>query len=383
MIRRLPGYAFRSSPPLMRAEAWQELLEERVGNVYLGLYENDQPVACTAYVPMTQHVRGQILRMGGVYDVVTHPAARRKGYARCMMNEIFALMRNDGCPVTSLYPFRESFYERLGYVSFLQPRWAKLKPANLGGMLKKHLAGQVELCLLSECFDRYHKFLKEYQRERHGMGLFLNRPIVPGKRRDFWVAFAVLDGQDKGAMLYFLKGERELEFDLRALRFYYLDVRARYLLLDWIARHVDQARSAELLIPPYEKPETWLADLEITTTSEFFNGSGRVLDITGMAGNLVGPGSISVRIVDPDCPWNEGVWRFVGEDGLLQVSWVEGKEDLPSLETLSIQALSALVYGTHDPLDFAFRGWGDPSPELVQKMKVMFPPEQPYLHEFF
>lgn len=50
---------------------------------------------------------------------------------------------------------------------------------------------------------------------------------------------------------------------------------------------------------------------------------------------------------------------------------------------LSIQALAALIYGTHDSGDFAIRGWGNPSPQEQEAMRTMFPPMVPYLHEFF
>jgi len=50
---------------------------------------------------------------------------------------------------------------------------------------------------------------------------------------------------------------------------------------------------------------------------------------------------------------------------------------------LTIQGLSALVYGVSDPEDFALRGWGDPSPALIDTLRMIFPPRLPYLHEFY
>jgi hypothetical protein len=50
---------------------------------------------------------------------------------------------------------------------------------------------------------------------------------------------------------------------------------------------------------------------------------------------------------------------------------------------LSIQALTALVYGTHDPDDFAIRGWGNLSPAVQAIMRAMFHPMTSYLHEYF
>jgi hypothetical protein len=82
----------------------------------------------------------------------------------------------------------------------------------------------------------------------------------------------------------------------------------------------------------------------------------------------------------PTLPWNEGTWRFESVDGLLDVQQAaEAAADC----TLHVQALAALAYGTHDPGDFAVRGWGDPSPEVQTTLRAMFPRMLPHLHELF
>jgi hypothetical protein len=50
---------------------------------------------------------------------------------------------------------------------------------------------------------------------------------------------------------------------------------------------------------------------------------------------------------------------------------------------LSIQGLSAMVYGTHNLGDFAYRGWGNPSAALQNTLQEMFPLQPPYLDEMF
>ncbi len=91
-----------------------------------------------------------------------------------------------------------------------------------------------------------------------------------------------------------------------------------------------------------------------------------------------GLGGFSARLTDPLCPWNEGLWRFETHNGALQVSPAEHAD-----RDLTIQALSALLFGTHDPQDFSLRGWGSPSLELQIVMRAMFPAMMPYLHENF
>jgi hypothetical protein len=217
------------------------------------------------------------------------------------------------------------------------------------------------------------------QARTHGMAVFL-----PGEKEQVkkdnrsWLVLAKVDGEVVGVMLYALEGDEIANFTLRGFRFYYDTSRARYLLLQWIARHVDQASTVKLWLPPFERPATWMADLQISVEAPARGAMGRVVDVSGIDGIETGPGRFTAEVSDPLCPWNEGVWRFESVDGRLQVSPAERADC-----HLTIHGLSALIYGTNDPADFAVRGWGDPSSQLQAMMRTMFPTRLPYLHEAF
>ena len=55
------------------------------------------------------------------------------------------------------------------------------------------------------------------------------------------------------------------------------------MLLQWIARHTDQAASAAILLPPFERPETWLADIRVKSET-YHTPLGRVLEVQKSAG---------------------------------------------------------------------------------------------------
>jgi predicted acetyltransferase len=374
----LPAYALRSSPPMGDKAARQETLKQREGVIYFALFEDNIPVACVSSTPLTQQVRGAMFGIGGIFDVATHPAARHKGYSRRVLARLMAAIREDGRPLSCLYPFRESFYERLGYATFPLPRTAILTPLTLLPLLKRNLGGQVELVLSGDGFDTYRDYSRKLRQHIHGMALFDKVPKATVQRNNFWLALAKVNDELVGLMMYDLRGERETEYNLRALRFYYHTSQGKYLLLEWIARHADQANQVEMWLPPFEQPETWLADIQVTTESAIRAPMGRVLDVAKIGGMQIGPGCFSARLTDPLCPWNEGMWQLESVDGVLQVSAAD-----KAACSLSIQALSALIYGTHDPDDFAIRGWGNPSPEVQEIMRTMFPPMLPYLHEYF
>jgi predicted acetyltransferase len=118
--------------------------------------------------------------------------------------------------------------------------------------------------------------------------------------------------------------------------------------------------------------------MEVKIESQIRAPMGRVLHVAEIGGIETGQGSFSASIKDPICPFNEGNWKFETRAGVLQVS----KAGEANCE-LSIQGLTALAFGTHDPQDFSLRGWGDPSPEIQEVMRIMFPARRPFLHEGF
>lgn len=373
----LSSYAFRPSPPVISTEDNLKTIEERKNVVYFALYEDGQSVSTVAATPMAQNVRGKLFPMSGIFDVITHPAARRKGYSRQTMQAILKAEREAGKIVTCLYPFRESFYERMGYVSFPQPMVLKFNTADLAPLLKKDLPGKVEFGLATENFEAYLDYMHACRERTHGLGMF-DHPTPPPPGRDSWIAQAKVDGQTVGVMVYRITGEQVTKFRFFAPRFYTHKVEGRYLLLNWIARHIDQASHAEIWLPAYETPNLWFPDMNAEFERAWIPGMGRVLDIEQINGLQTGPGGFSARVSDPLCPWNEGIWQFETVDGFLQVS-PAAKADCD----LSIQGLSALVYGTHAPEVFTIRGWGEVPEQIQGHMRTLFPAKEPHLHEMF
>jgi len=374
----LDNYAFRPTPPFPNREEWEGRMKTRSGARYFALFEDEAAVAIAACPRLTQNVRGKIFEMGGFADVSTHPQVRRKGYSRRLIRHAFEQFKNEGRVFSSLYPFRESFYERLGYVTFPQSRQAIFKPADLYPLFDKELGGAAELSLAGEAYEAYYDYVLKMQPRVHGMGVFEDPQKEAAQENRSWVLQAKADGERVGVMVYTLKGEELMNFTLQAVRFYYQTSLGKYLMLEWLARHVDQASEIRLWLPAFEQPNTWLADIRPKMEPVFVAAMGRVLDISGIGGMEVGPGSFTARLSDPDCPWNEGLWKFEGHGGTLEISPARRADC-----RLTIQGLSALVYGVNDPADFTIRGWGDPSPELVATLRAMFPPRLPYLHEYY
>lgn len=375
----LTTYAFSPSPPLRDKTEFMAAAQLRRGAMAVAAFEDDHPVAVVGATAMTQNLRGRLFGASAIWGVASDPAVRRQGYVRRTLAQMLALTRDTGQPLSGLYPFRESFYERLGYVIFPRPHLAKLLPAALVPLLRHDFDGQVERRTIADGYDSFRDFAIKQRARTHGMAVFdLAEKEDAMRRNDLWVALAKIGDEVVGAMTYNLRHEGGSGMTLKAYRFYYDTSQGRYLLLQWIARHTDQAGQAEIRLAPTEQPETWWPDLRLTVESLGGAPMARVVDVAALNGMPVGEGAFTARVTDTLCPWNQGAWRFVAIDGKLEVSRASDADD-----ELAIQGLTGLVFGTHDPADFAIRGWGTPSIETQAIMRAVFPPMTPYMHETF
>ncbi|HEX5496288.1 MAG TPA: GNAT family N-acetyltransferase [Mycobacteriales bacterium] len=381
-VRPLRAYAFMPSPLADDLDEQRRAIRYHGDTWSLVGFEHGRAVCAASALAMTQNVRGRVVPMAAIAGVATHPEARRRGWAHQVLRRLLAERAEAGDVVSCLYPFRESFYERLGFAGMAQVRAVTVRPDRLGPLLRRDLAGTVRLSPIRDGFEAYRDLLARVQPGAHGMALrdASSAPRIRD-RNEVWVALAEDGGGSVvAAMTYRITGEGG---QLRAGDLVSLTATGRYLLLHWVARHVDQVGTARLLVAPTERPETWQSDLDpIVTTRDdgVHTPMGRVLSIPALSGTAAGDGEFTARVTDPDCPGNTGEYRFTGAGGVLSV------EPVPAGTAgweLPVQGLSALVYTGFDPVDLPFRGWGEPPVSVHQAVRAVFPPALPYLHEEF
>jgi predicted acetyltransferase len=377
-FRFLSSYAFTPTPPLPDEEKFAEDFRSRDGATFFAVFEGDQPqAAACSTTPLRQNLHGVDFLMGGVADVCTHPAARRKGYVRGLMHRLYQQFKEKGMAVSCLYPFKEAFYQRLGYVTSPQAKKIQFGPECLKPILKLQVPGKVDLLPFKDNFPIYRQYLEKYQAKTHGMAVFSIPQSKAAESRETWLAVARQGDDIVGLMQYKLKGQM-MKQELVAFDFLFDSPTGKYLLLDWIARHLDQVTTVKLVLQPGLDGETLFTDIRPEMERYFVAPMGRVIDIKALAGLPVGEGVLTISLVDPDCPWNEGQWRLQGANGQLAVEQ-SIKPGIP----LSIQGLTALVYGVYDPAEFPLRGWGNPDDRACETMRRMFPPAIPFIHAMY
>lgn len=375
-------YAFYASPasgPVRDVlERNQRFLED---DRTLVAEEDSVPLASATGIPMRQNVRGSVYPMAGVANVATLPQARRRGYARALVTGLLDRMRDSGHAVSTLYPFRPSFYERLGFTGLPATRTVTFPLEALAGLLRADLPGEVTLTSAADGYAAYQALSERVLSQRHGFA------VLPGARAvrlrdsgDRWIAVARAGGEPVAALAYRISGYGGV---LTAADLLAVSPLGRALLLQFLARHIGQVTQAEIWVSPDELPELWATDLAAVTRAEIsFPGApapmARVLSLPSLAGLRAGPQAVTVEVAGDR--YLAGRYLLDGRSGALEVT---GAGAGPAEATLTAAGLSALVYGVLDPEDVAVRGLGDLGADPAAKLRTLFPRQVPYLSARF
>ena len=376
-------YAFQASPAPDHSLDQSRIDQTKYFKDFVTLIveAHGEPVADASAIPMRQNVRGAVYPMAGIAGVATLPQARRRGYASSLVTELLGIMRDSGHVVSALYPFRQSFYARFGFVGLPKSRSVTFPVSNLTGLLTADLPGEVHWGLPAEHYEEFKAFASELLSSRHGFALSPDSRMVQLRDSgDRWLAIARVKGTVVGAATYRITGFGE---DLIADDLLVSGPLGRALLLRFFAAHAEQVTRVRAMVPAGELPELWATDFasETIATTSFPTSPApmaRVLSLTDMTGIPVGTGHTDIEVTDD--PFIAGTYSLDGTAGLLEVR----RTSASAVDaTLTAAGLSGLVYGVLDPGEITIRGLGRMTDDIAQNLRLMFPARLPYLYTAF
>lgn len=375
------AYAFTPSPSADVRERMAESQPFYAGDITLVAEDDGAAVASASAVPMRQNVRGVVYPMAGIAGVATLPQARRRGYASTLVTELLGTMRDSGHPVSTLYPFRPSFYERHGFVGLPQAKTAVFPLSSVAWLRSASLAGDVRWGAIEEQYDAYRRLIERLLAGQHGFALLPDTRMERFRlSEDRWLATAWAGDTVLGAVTYQISGYGG---DLMAGDLLTASPLGRALLLQFFGGHAGQVSKVSVVVPPGEAPELWGTDFAVEISSNVaFPSSlapmGRVLSVEGLAGLPVGAARVAIEVIDD--PFIAGHYELDGSSGVLDARRATG---LVPDATLTVAGLSGLVYGVLDPDELPIRGFGQMSREAAQRLRTLFPRALPYLHAHF
>ncbi|HEY0700840.1 MAG TPA: GNAT family N-acetyltransferase, partial [Micromonospora sp.] len=200
----LRWYAFEPSPPEPgRVAESERFVRYTAADHTLVAEEGDQVLAVATGISMRQNLRGTVHPMAGVAGVASHPLARRRGHVRALLNRLLGEMRDSGHPLSALYPFRPSFYQRFGYVGLPAERTASFAPADLRPFLDADLDGELHWERIGTGHEAFRTFTGQLLARRHGFAVHpAHRATLPGDLDQSWLVTARVAGAVVAATRY-------------------------------------------------------------------------------------------------------------------------------------------------------------------------------------
>jgi predicted acetyltransferase len=361
-------------------EARPEDLEFMDPDETLGLFENGELQSSLSVLNLQQSIRGVLKGMGGISMVGSYPEARHKGYVKALMQAAFSEMREKGLAVSMLEPFRESFYARFGYVPANGAFRLKAPLASLRSSSDANLGREwnFERVRGVQAKGTFLEFITEFGPSHyHGFAI---RPTMPDaewnrRNKDTLVVFVKRRGKVEAVARYRIKGY--MHFDqggsLEVIEMHWRSLEAQDALFSFFAKHKDQVPDIRLRLPLDTAFHYWFTDLPNFIELQTWNPwMVRVVDAEKAVAGLPAaqPGQITFKLVDPLCKWNNGTFTLESDRRQLKMNRTQTAPDT----TMTIEGLSALVYGTHSVEALEQAGWIKPmTPAMNAKLSQWFP----------
>lgn len=320
-------------------------------------FEDGQLATSYAWWPLTMRLNGRAAPVAGVTYVGTHPAFRRRGHLRKIVEKHFELMHEQGGrSVTALHASRASIYQRFGYavvslqnsyrvapdkIAFARPGTA---PAGAGGIYEPEDGGR------NIIKDIYHRFCSDRTGYIHRGRATWDAGVLAPPRGEGTLLRIVYEenGSAEGYVIY-EAGPESPEHTRHGQKVVIRD-------MAWLSpgayhclwRHfsgMDLAAGISWPRVPADEPLPYLlcepGEMNIKTRDGLM---ARIVDAEralSQRGYDAG-GLLCFELLDGLCPWNRGCWQLEAEGGEARISRSKKQPQI----RLPADTLAMLYFGT-------------------------------------
>jgi predicted acetyltransferase len=365
------------------------LKDVRVGEL------DGQIVASLVLYPLTAWVRGQRLALAGVGSVAVSPEHRRRGVGEALMRSVLRELRQTGRALSVLYPFRGSYYRKLGYGVIERVHTLAITPGNLPASDE---ARQVRRLMLPD-----RPAVEALYERVAGQGHFALARSPEWWEKRLWTYpgdWVVYEGKRRGQIEGYLYYEVDttngpFKLALTLSEFVAATPAAHRALVAHLATLADQVQEIQFAAPA---DGAWLEQLRTAENlhpaaeiSLFADTGGiasglmlRVTDVKlALEGFPVAPltrGEIVLDVDDPVLPANTRPLKLSARDGRLKTgAEARGRPRLPRL-SVPAEALGPLLAGALSPVAAAAAGLIESSGGAAEIAEPWFRARPAFLH---
>ncbi|KHF40912.1 GNAT family N-acetyltransferase [Halalkalibacter okhensis] len=374
---RLSEYAFQRKLP--NDEVDERIQHMKKNHQIIGVLDEEKLIAKLHFLPLQVYINRKKVNMGGVAGVATYPEYRRKGLVKGMLTHILEKMKAEGYLVSMLYPFSVPFYREYGWELFANRLTVSMKKSDL--KFQGESCGRIRRFSNTMPVSDLNVIYEQYAKGFTGM---LVRSVDWWKNRlkDTHVAMFSDDANEpRGYMTYTVKEKK-----MKVEEFVALDSQARRGLWNYICQHDSMIEDLEMIVDEREPLLFSLHEprVKLEITPYFMT---RIVDVEAflkeVSFNQNGTQEqLILQVSDDYAPWNNQTLQLKG--GQVSVLKASGmNQNRANTIQLSINALSAILFGYKRPLELMEIGQITGDEESIRAFEEMVPREKPFFYDFF
>ncbi|HSJ10272.1 MAG TPA: GNAT family N-acetyltransferase [Longimicrobiales bacterium] len=317
--------------------------------------DSGRMVAALQAHPLRQWIAGVEFGCTGIGSVAIAPTHRRRGLGAELMNAALRTGRERGDVVSALYPFRTSFYRRLGYGIAGMAEQYRIAPAMLPDAPERERVELIEaIAARTDAYALYRDWVSGQTGQlARTHAIFTQVTYGPDRALFGWRSESgALEGY--AVVIYRTEPARYLDVD----ELVWTSDAARRGLIGWLASLGDQWPELVLRALPSHRMTDWITEPRLPHGSALpwrlwapaatllLGTMSRILDVPAAFAqrSLAGdePLDIIFDVADAQIPENAGCWRITNHDG---ASRVERSATSQPTVRLDISTLSRLFIG--------------------------------------
>ena len=357
----------------------------------LAAFDGDRLAAGLWYWRFDMRVREAYVPMAGVAAVATWPEYRNQGIVRKLMMSLQEMMKNSGCPLSVLAPFKHDFYEQMGWAPTFDTFRLKFPPGNIKSLPDEGYA--IREVKGIEHWETFEQLSSEYGTPYNGSTC---RSEHYWRTRYFEVPHQIRhaylvekDGEPRGFIISrFINGETGTGPDPEVYsvrQAVWIDGGAQRAVFRFLRTMRDQVKFIRMDVPPdtgvihlFDNPVFAMSRLEPKMMT-------KLIDIPAAIERIAFDpdlsGSTTLRIPeDSSAPWNVGTYMLTFNDGKASVSRVA--DDAPAI-LVSIQTLSDMFMGYRSVRELIYDGALAHPGDSLEMLDQAFPKHLTYIEDWF
>lgn len=322
---------------------------EEIRSYWNGVFDDGRLVACAA----THHLHvtwdGALAPLGGVAAVACTASQRGRGHVARLLRDTLRQMRENGEYLSGLYPFAYAFYRRYGWEWVGERRTHTVPTSEIAsypeGRHVRTYDGPDALEIVQPVYDVYARRYRSMATRQDAQPKFWEAALAHRDSKTTYVhVYHDPRSGDAQGYMTFRYPQNNREHPGNVMEICALTPEAYRGLLTVLHYYGTQLPRVQLDAPA-DSPlplHVMHNDLETRIKPMFM---GRVVDAARALEALTPPdtlvGEAVVRIADPTCDWNDGIFKVASEAGRVTV---RRSEEIAGV-ALDIQSFTQAYWG--------------------------------------